>query len=45
VSHRFGGRRARATELIDTASLTDAEAITEHITGISELRYETLNCW
>jgi hypothetical protein len=30
-----------AAQLIDTASLTDAEAITERITGISELRYET----
>ena len=30
-----------AAELIDTASLTEAEAITERITGISELRYET----
>jgi hypothetical protein len=30
-----------AAELIDTTSLTDAEAITENITGISELRYET----
>jgi hypothetical protein len=30
-----------AAELIDTASLTDAEAIIERITGISELRYET----
>lgn len=30
-----------AAELINAASLADAEAITEHITGISELRYET----
>jgi Protein of unknown function (DUF1152) len=30
-----------AAQLIDTASLIDAETITERITGISELRYET----
>lgn len=30
-----------AAQLIDTASLTDAEATIQRITGISELRYET----
>ncbi len=30
-----------ASNLIDTASLNDAEAAVERITGVSELRYET----
>lgn len=35
------GPHLPAAELINTSSLSDAESITERITGISELRYET----